>query len=158
MSGSATEGPPPPSLHGFCGVCWYFAQALTDSLREVGREVPTLGLACAAAVGSQIENWLPSSEVLRRECRHKMHTDIPAGQFLSGAATTAWTDCVAIGVRRAFAKMNVLELRVPARTSTHLAHPACFFYCLTRPGGRAGLKQPRSLVYAPPMDQDPWDE
>ena len=27
-----------------------------------------------------------------------------------------------------------------------------------RPGGRAGLKQPRSLVYAPPMDHDPWEE
>ena len=81
MSGSATEGPPPPSLHGFCGVCWYFAQALTDSLREVGREVPTLGLACAAAVGSQIENWLPSSEVLRRGGRHKMHTDYCGASF-----------------------------------------------------------------------------
>ena len=27
-----------------------------------------------------------------------------------------------------------------------------------RPGGRAGLKQPRSLVYAPPMDHDPSEE
>ena len=26
-----------------------------------------------------------------------------------------------------------------------------------RPGGRAGSKQPRSLVYAPPMDHDPLE-
>eukprot|EP00966_Prymnesium_polylepis_P043004 999189-Prymnesium_polylepis.1 len=69
------------ALHDFCGVCWYFAQALTDALRAAGRSPPTLGLACVAAVGSQIEDWLPERGALLRECRHPMPTDVQTGHF-----------------------------------------------------------------------------
>ena len=50
-------------MHSFCGTCWYFGQALTDSLVAAGEPPPTLGLVCIAAVGSQIENWMPDRRV-----------------------------------------------------------------------------------------------
>jgi len=68
-------------MHSFCGTCWYFGQALTDSLVAAGEPPPTLGLVCIAAVGSQIENWMPDSAHLGITCRHQMATATPIGHF-----------------------------------------------------------------------------
>ena len=48
------------ALASFCGTCWYFAQEITDAFRRANLKPPVLGLACASAVGAQIEGWLPT--------------------------------------------------------------------------------------------------
>lgn len=60
--GAAAEALPQsgdPVLYDMCAVCWYFAEALVEEFERAGRPPPTLGIACAAAAGTPIEQWLP---------------------------------------------------------------------------------------------------
>lgn len=52
------ETTPTYSLFDFSAACWYFAEALTTTLRAAGKPVPTLGLISTAIGGSMIEEWM----------------------------------------------------------------------------------------------------
>ena len=56
-------------LFSLCGVCWFFAQALIGEFEAAGRTPQQLGLVCAAAGGTPIEQWLPPPTSCRYTAR-----------------------------------------------------------------------------------------
>ena len=66
---SDAAGPFDGPLFSLCGVCWFFAQALIGEFEAAGRTPPQLGLVCAAAGGTPIEQWLPPPTSCRYTAR-----------------------------------------------------------------------------------------
>mgnify|MGYP002877567372 CR=1 FL=1 len=68
LSGGNASAPEYP-LFDFCSTCWYFGEALTDAFAGDSRPPPPIGLICAGADGSEIEQLAPRGS-LSKECAH----------------------------------------------------------------------------------------